>query len=228
MSDRRCAHCGGPLEAHGRGTGTKGRPPKFCSRKCNDDARTAAKQKAQAANHQDRRCLFCGGLIDPSMNARTRCCSRECGWKLNNKQRAAARTVARRARHRQCARCGEPVPHTRHAGARYCSQGCKKKALDARWRAKAPGYMRQYLYGLTPEQFAAMLVDQGGGCAICGTTDWLARGKGPHTDHDPVKGRTAVRGILCGACNNGLGNFGDDPARLRAAADYLERSRVLS
>lgn len=79
--------------------------------------------------------------------------------------------------------------------------------------------MRQYLYGITPEQYAALLAAQDGLCAICRTDAWP--GKGPHVDHAHDTGR--VRGILCGGCNNGLGRFADDPARLRAAAEYLER-----
>jgi hypothetical protein len=29
--------------------------------------------------------------------------------------------------------------------------------------------------------------------------------------------------VLCRNCNNGRGLFGDDPATLRAAADYLDK-----
>jgi hypothetical protein len=84
--------------------------------------------------------------------------------------------------------------------------------------------MRQYLYGLSRERFEALLAEQGGGCAICHTADWPGKDNRPHVDHDHATGN--VRGILCGGCNNGLGNFADDPARLRAAADYLEARRL--
>jgi hypothetical protein len=63
-----------------------------------------------------------------------------------------------------------------------------------------------------------MLAAQGGLCAICRAAP------AGHVDHDHVTG--AVRELLCFNCNGGLGQFRDDPAVLRAAADYVERHRA--
>lgn len=60
-------------------------------------------------------------------------------------------------------------------------------------------------------------------CEICRVT---LTTKGPHgytLDHDHRSG--IVRGWLCVKCNAGLGNFGDNPEYLRAAATYLEKHR---
>ncbi len=74
-------------------------------------------------------------------------------------------------------------------------------------------------FDLTPEQYAEMLLAQGGVCAIC---------KGPEpregyalaVDHDHATGE--VRGILCSHCNRAVGWLADQPERVRAAAVYLE------
>lgn len=64
----------------------------------------------------------------------------------------------------------------------------------------------RYYYGLTPEQFDAMLEAQGGGCAICGHSD---RSLEVDHDHTCCPGKKTcgkcVRGILCRRCNRGLG-----------------------
>lgn len=76
----------------------------------------------------------------------------------------------------------------------------------------------KYLYGITPEQYDEMLKAQGGVCKIC-----LGPDNGPWkrlaVDHCHKTGR--VRGLLCAKCNKGLGQFEDDPERLKKAITYL-------
>jgi hypothetical protein len=68
-----------------------------------------------------------------------------------------------------------------------------------------------------------MLVAQGGGCAICGSTDTKGPGQFFAVDHCHETG--AVRGLLCLCCNTALGQLGDDVDLLRRAIDYLNRTR---
>jgi hypothetical protein len=72
-------------------------------------------------------------------------------------------------------------------------------------------------YGITAEEADLMLESQGGACAICRSAP------ADHVDHDHETG--SVRALLCFNCNGGLGQFRDDPAVLRAAADYVEEHR---
>lgn len=77
-------------------------------------------------------------------------------------------------------------------------------------------------YGMTPDQYGALLIDQGGCCRLCRRPPgkkWL------HVDHDhsKVKGQPGfLRGLLCDKCNIGLGSFRDNPTVLRLAAEYIE------
>jgi len=73
-------------------------------------------------------------------------------------------------------------------------------------------------YGLSLEAFRAILERQGNACAIC-------KRSGVRLYIDHCHDTRMVRRLLCGKCNTGLGFFGDDPVRLRAAADYLEMAR---
>lgn len=85
-------------------------------------------------------------------------------------------------------------------------------------------------YRITEDEFNAILESQGGVCAICKRTPEEAHrsGKAFAVDHDHghCPGNRScgecIRGILCDACNRGMGNLGDDPGRLRSAADYLD------
>lgn len=66
-----------------------------------------------------------------------------------------------------------------------------------------------------------MLAQQGGVCGIC--KDERTSDRRFHIDHDHETG--AVRGLLCHACNTGIGSLRDSPDLLRAALTYLEESR---
>ena len=96
-----------------------------------------------------------------------------------------------------------------------------KHQLEARTSGrKRVADRRSYLkrtYGITVEEYDAMLAAQGGGCAICGAAP--REDISLHVDHDHATG--APRGLLCFRCNNALGDFGDDRDRLIAAAAYL-------
>lgn len=89
-----------------------------------------------------------------------------------------------------------------------------------RWARYAHNSNTRRKYGLEPEQYQLMLKEQAGVCVICKQPS--SDGKRLPVDHEHDSKR--VRGLLCSSCNNGLGRFKDNPALLRAAADYLERA----
>lgn len=77
-------------------------------------------------------------------------------------------------------------------------------------------------YGLTVEDYEAMLAAQGGRCAICREAPDSRRRHDLAVDH--CHETELVRGLLCHRCNVGLGHFNDRPNLLRAAAEYLDRT----
>lgn len=74
-------------------------------------------------------------------------------------------------------------------------------------------------YGLTVEEYDAILAQQDCKCAICGMSD-EEHGKSLVVDHNHVTGE--VRGLLCRNCNVGIGALGDDVQRIINAAAYLK------
>lgn len=83
------------------------------------------------------------------------------------------------------------------------------------------------LYGITPQEFRKMFALQEGRCAICRVKVTRrvdpSEAKAPHANIDHCHDSGRVRGILCPACNRGLGSFEDDIDRLTAAIEYLKK-----
>lgn len=100
------------------------------------------------------------------------------------------------------------------------------------WRDRNPerarSYSRKHLltkkYGITPDEYDALLEQQGGTCALCHQPErvkdrmgrireWLS------VDHDHSTG--AVRGLLCHHCNATLGHVNEDAALLLRMVGYI-------
>lgn len=85
----------------------------------------------------------------------------------------------------------------------------------------------RYVYNLSREQFEHLLRAQDGVCGICRTDLPGGRSGRWNVDHDHAccEGDKScggcVRGLLCNACNHGLGNFRDDVESLGRAIEYL-------
>lgn len=104
--------------------------------------------------------------------------------------------------------------------------GCARcRTINARaWQKRNPVAKAAYArsvhlktkFGITPEEYDAMLHKQRGKCAICRQPEKVV-GKSLAVDHDHKTGK--VRGLLCGSCNQLLGIFEDRRAEFNV---YLE------
>jgi Autographiviridae endonuclease VII len=99
---------------------------------------------------------------------------------------------------------------------RYVESG--KKAF---WNRR---YHLKRTYGMTLDDYDAMLLSQNGVCAICGKP--RPEDRTLHVDHDHETGE--IRGLLCFRCNNALGDFEEQYALFQRAADYLDRDDALA
>lgn len=95
--------------------------------------------------------------------------------------------------------------------ARYAAdpEGSKRRSRSRQLRLR---------YGLSREDYEALVAAQFGCCAICGERD-----KSLCVDHDHSTGK--IRELLCSSCNLAISHLRDDPSRALAAHEYLNRHR---
>lgn len=79
-------------------------------------------------------------------------------------------------------------------------------------------------FGITSAKYQEMLTTQNHACAVCSTPP--ARKKRLAVDHCHSSGK--VRGLLCSSCNLAIGLLQDDPVRMQAALDYLQKFRLVA
>jgi peptide methionine sulfoxide reductase MsrB len=128
--------------------------------------------------------------------------------------------------HRYCPSCQQVLPiedfvrnrRTKSGWGSYCRPCQRAKVAESvkRRHGTTRHYHLKRRYGIGADDVLAMLETQGSACLICRRQLSVATA---HVDHDHATGK--VRGILCFACNGGMGQFGDDPEVLMRAARYL-------
>ena len=110
-------------------------------------------------------------------------------------------------------------PKLQHS-CKTCNSQQRRERYDSEKRRR---WHLQERFGITPEHYTELLESQDHKCAICGTSDaTYSRGNRLHVDHDHATGE--VRGLLCGHCNLGVGQFFDNTHLLSKAITYLKRN----
>jgi hypothetical protein len=126
---------------------------------------------------------------------------------------------ARRRRYREDLDFGEKIRaynrawYAAHKEEINARQRRKRAEDPEEWVHRSRNHRLRFLYGLSIEDYNALLAQQGGACAIC-------RKQPAHrlcVDH--CHATKKVRRLLC---RRFIGYFGDDPRLLRLAAAYLE------
>jgi hypothetical protein len=135
-------------------------------------------------------------------------------WYLKNKDKVHAANREsyikfKDKRHKWQAEYYMKSPERRQANV----EASRKHRAKPEYRTK----ILKRMYGITAEQYDAMLLKQDNKCAICLQED---KGKRLAVDHCHKTGR--IRGLLCGNCNLALGLLQDNPDLLNKAAAYLK------
>lgn len=161
----------------------------------------------------------CTATLTRQPGGRRRYCSDAC------RQRAARARLATLTEKR-CASCKrvKPIADFFPTGNMVYCRDCELAKQRASYASGKPTRGRDYShrrsirqrYGLTGEQYQAMVEAQGGQCAICGEQPERLR-----VDHDHATG--AIRELLCNHCNVALAQARDNRDLLRAMIAYLER-----
>jgi hypothetical protein len=138
-------------------------------------------------------------------------------YRLRNREHFAAYRKARRSIVRSEEERALKLAKRREAYLKKKENVCR---VERERQAKIPAEektaaKRLKRYGMTQYQYDELLADQKFVCALCTEK--------PAVDIDHCHEGGHVRGLLCRACNLGLGMFKDSPALLLKAIEYVSR-----
>ena len=113
-----------------------------------------------------------------------------------------------------------PEEHKQKA-AEFAKQRERGTPKDAAWQ-KEYDLLRNF--GITTKEYEYRLKLQNGVCAICGSPETIVDNRTKEIRNlavDHCHTTKKVRGLLCMGCNQGIGNFRDNPDFLAKAISYL-------
>lgn len=126
----------------------------------------------------------------------------------------------RGGRRTQCNKCRTDLGRGRWRTDQFRERRAARRAENIHEARKSDRERkRKQNYGLSADDIARLLEQQGGGCALCKTKKPGGRYDVFCVDHCHETGR--VRGLLCNRCNVALGALGDNVAGLAAALAYV-------
>lgn len=121
-----------------------------------------------------------------------------------------------------CVDCGDPIDG--QSTGKRC-RNCYNRTRYQRDPERQRRVQIKHLYGITVDEYCALLDRQDGACALCRRPAGSTFELGVDHDHACCPGKRScgkcVRGLLCDRCNRGLGYFRDDPEALLRAVLYL-------
>lgn len=124
-----------------------------------------------------------------------------------------------------CRKC-KAEEATFYKGKSICKQCCNQMVKEA--KMKKPFLYRKLgrssklkrLYGISLDEYSAMLVKQDYSCAICSSKD-SGRRDVLNFAVDHCHDTNKIRGLLCMKCNTAIGKMRHDVEYLRKAIEYL-------
>lgn len=226
MDTKSCTGCG-ETKPLGEFYEDRGRPTSRC-KECILKDRKAKQSQANATRrkrHQQR--VDEGDYVTPEFKQCNGKCKRTLPIAEFHNSRGAA--DGKQAKCKQCV--SDYQKANREERSAYSREWRKKGGAEQ--KLKERGYHLKRKFGLTLEQFDAMLAAQDGRCGACpatepGSTNW-------HVDHDhaccPDKDKTCgncIRSILCARCNQVLGMVQEDQSVLYYLIQYIARNQNIT
>lgn len=152
------------------------------------------------------------GVCRLCKNARNR------DYAARNPEKVRTYALAHNNLHRAVVRKRALKSYYRHRDERLANARAAYQRPET--KAAKHGQLIRRKYGISVPEYEALLVAQGGGCALCHRTP--KPGRRLAVDHDHETGH--VRGLLCTRCNTSIGQLGDTAPALERALAYVRRA----